>query len=64
MTTRDARLAAEQGVHVTPARAEQLARIADRLNDATRAAADRQSMLADPAIFAHTLASLRDKDET
>jgi fructose-1,6-bisphosphatase/sedoheptulose 1,7-bisphosphatase-like protein len=54
-----ARLAAEQGVAVTPERATQLVAIGRRLNDTTCAAADRQAILADPATYLHTLASLR-----
>jgi hypothetical protein len=62
MTQIVARLAEEQRVTVTPARATQLAAIARRLNDTTRAAADRQTALADPATYLHTLTALRQDD--
>lgn len=62
MTEIVARLAEEQGVTVMPERAIQLATIARRLNDTTRAAADRQVTLADPATYLHTLAVLRQDD--
>jgi len=57
-----ARLEAEQGLAVTSERAMQLAAIGRRLNDTTRAAADRQAILVDPATYLHTLASLRQDD--
>jgi hypothetical protein len=57
-----ARLAVEQGLAVTPQRATQLAAIGRRLSDTTRAAADGQAILADPATYLHTLASLRQDD--
>ncbi|MEA5501786.1 hypothetical protein VB735_01470 [Halotia wernerae UHCC 0503] len=62
MTEIAARLAVEQGVTLTPERATQLASIARRLNDTTRAAADRQVTLADPGTYLHTLAALRQND--
>ncbi len=63
MTDIAARLMEEQGVTVTPDRAAQLATIAQRLNEATLAVADRQASLVDPGTYLHTLAALR-RDDT